>query len=119
MDQALLPIGEAIKALKNGFCITRVAWTDNFKFVAMQIPAEIPMDVVKTMQSLPKSAKQHFEHRLKRESAEPLAPPFNHMGNGFESIRYKNQAVEIHENNELWGWNPTLEDILAEDWFIY
>jgi len=91
--------GEAISALKKGRRVARDGWNGKGLFVFMQVPAEISIDIIPKMQSLPNSVKDEF---IKR-------------GN---SINYSNQMAIVNQNNEINGWTPSGSDALATDWVI-
>jgi hypothetical protein len=99
-----LPFGAAIEALKQGKRVARKGWNGKGMFVFMQVPAEIPKDVVPKMQSLPQSVKDEFQRRFDAET---------HLW-----IRYSNQMAIVDQNNEIKGWSPSGSDSLAEDWVI-
>lgn len=91
--------GQAIKALKDGKRIAREGWNGKGLFVFMQVPAEIGIDIVPKMQSLPQSVKDEF---IRRGGA----------------ISYSNQMALVNTNNSINGWAPSSSDALAEDWVI-
>lgn len=96
----LLDFGTALShGLKQGKRIQRTGWNGKGLFVFMQVPAEIGMDVIPKMQSLPDSTKTVFAVR----------------GN---SIKYSNQMALVDVDNNITGWAPSASDTLAEDWII-
>jgi hypothetical protein len=97
--QNQLNFGQAIEAAKQGKKIQREGWNGKGLFVFMQVPAEIPLEVIPKMQSLPQSVKDEFAKR---------ANPIN----------YSNQLALVNPNNEINGWSPSTSDSLAEDWVI-
>ena len=99
-----LPFGHAIAALKDGKRVAREGWNGKGLFVFMQVPAEIPKDIVPKMQSLPQSVKDEFQRRFDAET---------HL-----YIRYSNQMAIVNQNNEIKGWAPSGSDSLATDWCI-
>jgi len=98
--------GGAIKALKQGKMIMRTGWNGKHMFVFMQVPAEIKMDIVPNMQSLPESVKQEFGNR------------FSDPEDQIDAIYYNNQLALVQESNVISGWSPSGADVLAEDWVI-
>jgi len=90
----------AILALKAGKLVTRTGWTGKGMFVCKQIPANIGIDIIPKMQSLPDSAKAEL---LKRQ----------------QSIRYTNQMLIVNTNGQADSWVPSASDVLAEDWVVY
>lgn len=94
-----MKFGEAIEAVKQGKRITREGWNGIGMFVFRQVPAEIPLEVIPKMQSLPESVKEEF---IKRG----------------DSIRYSNQLALVKVDNSINGWAPSTADTLAEDWLI-
>jgi hypothetical protein len=99
-----LTFGGAIEALKAGKRVTRKGWNGKGLFVFMQVPANIPADVVPRMQSLPQSVKEEVYRRA------------NEGGSG--ELSYCNQLALVKPNNEINGWAPSAADALAEDWEI-
>lgn len=91
--------GEAIEAVKQGKRISREGWNGKEMFVFQQVPAEIPLEVIPKMQSLPDSVKAVF---CLRE----------------QPIRYSNQLALVKPTNEINGWAPSTADALASDWCI-
>ena len=68
--------------------------------VFMQIPSEVPIEVIHRMTSLPTV--------LKATAMERGLP-----------LRYANQFGALHLDNIIHGWMPTSSDILATDWCIH
>lgn len=91
--------GEAIEAARSGKRIQRSGWNGKGLFVFCQVPAQISIDVVPKMQSLPESVREEFIRR------------------GVD-IHYSNQWAIVNLNNEINGWTPSSSDALAEDWQI-
>jgi len=108
-----LPFGNAIEALKQGKRVAREGWNGSGLFVFMQVPAEIPKDVVPKMQSLPQSVKDAFQRRFDDESS--LDPNAVAARGG---ITYQNQMAIVYPNNSIHGWSPSGSDSLANDWII-
>ena len=94
---------EVIEGLKNGQNFTRFNSSFlNGKFITMQIPTDIPTDVIPKMQSLNDGAKAI-------------------LGTvGDCQIHYRNQVLMINkvdgEKNIATYYTPTWEDIFADDW---
>lgn len=108
----LVNFSQAIAALKEGKRVARMGWNGKGLFIFMQIPAEIPMDVVPKMQSLPDSVKAEFERRLAKENESDERNP------AFDAIRYKNQLAMVYPDNNIYGWVASPSDVLEEDWCI-
>lgn len=102
----MLNFGEAIQALNEGKMVARVGW-DNL-FVFKQIPSIIDKEIVPKMTSLPDAVKKEFEFRFTEESNYQIA-----------SICYANQLAIVQKSNLIQGYSPSVEDTLANDWFIY
>lgn len=68
--------------------------------VFMQIPSEVPAEVIHRMTSLPTVVKA-----TAMERGMPL--------------RYSNQFGALHFDNTVQGWLPTSSDVLAADWRIH
>lgn len=64
-----------------------------------QIPAEIGLDIIPNMQSLPKSAKD----KLVKENT---------------TIKYCNQMLIINSKGEANSWVASSSDTFANDWCI-
>ena len=95
---------EVIEGLKNGQNFTRINSPFlNGKFITMQIPADIPTDVIPKMASLNDGAKAI-------------------LGTvGDCQIHYRNQVLMVSkgdddEENIATYYMPTWEDIFADDW---
>lgn len=97
--------GIAIEAIKEGEMVRRKSW-DEGKFIFMQIPSKVNMEIVPKMTSLPQSVKDKFEKR----SYKLIAP--------YSSIRYNDQLALVYPDNTICGYTATTSDILAEDWEI-
>jgi hypothetical protein len=102
--------GQAVEALKQGKMVQREGWNGKGLFVFMQVPAEIPHDIIPKMQSLPDRVKYEF---LKRKMALANIPE-THSG-----IKYSNQLALVDVHNNITGWSPSTSDALAEDWVVY
>lgn len=89
--------GTAIKFLKAGGAISRAVWRSE-KFVVKQVLSIITADIIPKMQSLPQVAKDILMSRMNP-----------HIG-------YTNQMLIIHPDGQADSWQPTPEDIFAEDW---
>ena len=98
-----MTFAEVIEGLKNGKNFTRFNSAFlNGKFITMQIPADIPTDVIPGMQSLNDGAKVI-------------------LGTvGDCQIHYRNQVLMVNkvkgEENIATYYMPTWEDIFADDW---
>ena len=101
-----LNFGEAIQALNEGKMVARQGW-DNL-FVFKQVPSMVDKDIVPKMTSLPDAVKKEFEFRFRKESNYDIA-----------SICYSNQLAIVQKSNLIQGYSPSVEDSLANDWFIY
>ena len=98
-----MTFAEVIEGLKNGQNFTRFNSPFlNGKFITMQIPADIPTDVIPKMSSLNDSAKAI-------------------LGTvGDCKVHYRNQVLMVNkvdgEENIATYYMPTWEDIFADDW---
>lgn len=93
---------KVIKGLKNGQNFTRIfSPVLSGKFITMQIPADIPTDVIPKMTSLNDRAKAI-------------------LGTvGDCQIHYRNQVIMVKidgKENIATYYIPTWEDIFADDW---
>lgn len=98
-----MKFAEVIEGLKEGRNFTRQGSAMlNGKFITMQIPADIPSDVIPKMQSLNDQAKAIL------------------CTVGDCQIHYRNQVLVVNkvdgEQNIATYYVPTWEDIFAEDW---
>jgi hypothetical protein len=91
--------GDAIAALKAGKRVAREGWNGKGLFVFMPVPAQIPLETVPKMTSLPDSVKAEFARR----------------GTG---PAYSNQLALVKPNGEVNGWSPSTPDALADDWMV-
>lgn len=93
--------------LKDGACCARTSsdmWRD--KYIVMQVPAKIPKEVVPKMTSLSDGAKVRI----------------GTVGSG--EIHYENQVLLLQYKDDCTTpsratyYQPTWDDILAEDWEV-
>lgn len=91
--------GSAIKALKNGYKVTREGWNDKGLFVFKQIPANIPTDIIPKMQSVPSLVKETMIERK-------------------QNLNYRNQCVIVDRDGNVDNWSPSISDVFAEDWTV-
>ena len=91
--------GQAIEAMKQGKRVARAGWNGKGMFVFMQVPSQIPAEVVPKMQSLPQAVKDEFAKR----------------GGG---ISYQNQLAIVYPDNSIYGWLASPSDCLETDWCI-
>lgn len=108
----LLGFGKVIPALKQGMMISRASWQEG-EFIFMQVPSRVPHAVIPKMSSLPEAVKQEFINREKKTTSESGDAPHNHS-----TIDYSNQIAKVHQDNTIFGYTASPQDILAEDWFI-
>lgn len=97
---------EAITALQNGKRVKRYGWIDNSDFIFMQVPSDIPSEIVPKMQSLPQSVKDEFVRR------------FNDENEQIDAIYYIDQLAIVDKSNVIRGWSPSVTDSTATDWLI-
>ena len=91
--------GQAIEALKEGKKVAREGWNGKGMFVFKQVPANVGIQYVPNMQSLPQSVKEEFVKRGK-------------------SLNYSNQMCIVKSDNAIDSWVASSSDIFAEDWLI-
>lgn len=91
--------GIALRYLQEGKAVARSGWNGKGMFVVKQIPAQIGLDIIPKMQSLPQSAKDIL---LGRE----------------QPISYTNQMLIINADGRADSWVPSSSDCFAEDWNI-
>ena len=94
-----LNFGQAIEALKQGKRIARQGWNGKGMFVFKQVPANVGIQYVPNMQSLPSDVKDEFVKR----------------GN---NLNYSNQMCIVKEDNTIDSWVASSSDTFAEDWQI-
>jgi hypothetical protein len=95
----LLNFGQAIEALKHGKRIARQGWNGKGMFVFKQIPANVGIQYVPNMQSLPQETKDEFVKR------------------GL-NLSYSNQMCIVKVDNTIDSWVASSSDTFAEDWII-
>jgi len=108
-----MTFGAAINLLNKGKMVQRSGWNGNGLFVFKQVPAEISIDTVLNMQSLPDSVKQEFQYRKDSNASKAVEVE------EFNSIRYNNQLALVSPTNVITGWSPSTSDALATDWMEY
>lgn len=99
MPQTNLTFGSAISALKQGKRVCRAGWNGKGLFVFQQVPAEIALETIPKMQSLPDTVKAELTRRG-------------------GTIRYSDQLALVKPDNTINGWAPSTADALAEDWCV-
>lgn len=117
----LVDFGEAIKALKQGKRVQRNGWNGKGLFIFMQVSADIFLETVPKMQSLPQTVKNEFIKRQKENlySKEPLFVTENGTSTKIhDHIYYRNQLAMVYPDNIIYGWVASPSDILEEDWII-
>ena len=100
----MVSFGKAIKALKKGKRVKRKTWNGVGLFVFMQVSADISMEIVPIMQSLPQSVKDEF---IRRQSENKMPESFI-TENGLTTKR----------QDHIYGWVASPTDVLMEDWII-
>jgi len=91
--------GGAIKALKAGRKVSRLGWNGKGLFIFKQIPANIGLDIIPKMQSVPQSVKDTMIDRS-------------------QHLNYRNQCVIVDVNGNVDNWAPSISDCFAEDWQV-
>ena len=92
--------GEAITAAKAGKRISRAGWNGKGMFVFVQVPSEVPEEIIPKMSSLPSDVKAELVRRG-------------------GSIRYQNQMAMVYPDNNIYGWLASPSDCLESDWCIH
>ena len=95
----IITFGDAIEALKQGKRISRTGWNGKGMFVFKQIPAEIGLDIIPKMQSVPQSVKDVMIEK------------------GI-TLKYSNQMAIVNAEGRVDSWVASSSDTLAEDWCI-
>lgn len=91
--------GEALEALQEGKMVARSGWNGEDMFVFKQIPAEIGLEIIPTMQSVPQSVKDRM---LKTNT----------------TLKYSNQMALVQPSGRVDSWVPSSSDVFAKDWCI-
>ncbi len=91
--------GGAIAALKDGHLVARKGWNGKGMYIVKQVPAQIGLDIIPKMQSLPQAAKDNL---LKRQ----------------QPISYTNQMLIVNSDGRADSWVPSSSDVFAEDWYV-
>lgn len=94
-----LNFGQALEALKQGKRVAREGWNGKGMFIFKQVPANVGIQYVPNMQSLPSDVKDEFVKR----------------GN---NLNYSNQMCIVKEDNTIDSWVASSSDTFAEDWII-
>lgn len=94
-----LTFGLAIEALKLGKMVYCKGWNGIGLFIFKQIPANIGLDIIPNMQSVPESVK---ETMMSRE----------------QHLNYRNQCVIVDSDGNVDNWSPSISDCFAEDWCV-
>jgi hypothetical protein len=92
--------GQALAAMQRGQLISRAGWAGKGLRVFMQVPSEVPAEIIHRMTSLPVAAKA-----AAMERGLPL--------------RYSNQFAILFPDNAVHSWVPSASDTLATDWCIH
>ena len=94
-----LKFGQAIEALKEGKKVTRKNWNGKGLFIFKQIPANIGLEIIPKMQSVPDSVKSTMLDRS-------------------QHLNYRNQCVIVDMEGNVDNWAPSISDVFSEDWII-
>jgi hypothetical protein len=95
-----LTFGQAVEAMKQGLPVSRAGWyQESGGFVFRQVPSLVPTEIISRMTSLPEAVKQ-----LVLTRGLPM--------------QYENQFALVDSLNHVCSWAPTVEDVLATDWFV-
>ena len=94
-----LNYGQALEALKEDKIVARAGWNGKGMFVFKQIPAEIGLDIIPKMQSVPQAAKDRM---LKTNT----------------TLKYTNQMALVQPDGRVDSWVASSSDTFAEDWCI-
>lgn len=94
-----MSFGEAIDAIEKGEMIAREGWNGKGLFVFKQIPAEIALDIIPKMQSVPQKVK-----------AKMIASK--------TTLKYNKQLAIVCAEGKVNSWSPSVADTLANDWYI-
>lgn len=86
--------------MKQGKIVSREGWNGKGLFVFMQVPSEVPSEIIPRMTSLPAAAKE--------KAIERGLP-----------LRYSDQMALLKPDNTVNGWAPSAPDTLADDWCIH
>ena len=108
----LLSFGTAISAMKDGKRVQRRGWNGKGLFIFMQVPSEVPIDIVPKMSSLPEFVKDEFKRRFDEYIDS------KNSGLAAVSIKYSNQMAIVDKDNNINGWSPSSSDTLSDDWVI-
>ncbi len=92
-----LNYGQAIEALRNGKRVAREGWNGKGMFVFKQIPAEIGLEIIPKMQSVPQSVKDEM------------------LKNG-TTLKYTNQMAIVNTDGRVDSWVASSSDTFANDW---
>lgn len=94
-----MTFGDAIEQLKLGNLVARSGWNGKGMYILKQIPAQIGLDIIPKMQSLPQAAKDNLIER-------------------HQPISYTNQMLIVNSDGRADSWVPSSSDCFAEDWYV-
>jgi len=98
MDEKLLNYGQAIEAMQNRKMVARKSWNGNM-FVFKQIPAEIGLEIIPKMQSVPECVKSIVLERK-------------------VTLKYTHQMAVIYGDGGVDSWVASSSDTFADDWVV-
>jgi len=99
--------GQAISALNDGKRVRRTEWHKEAKFIFIQVPSQVPANIVPKMTSLPQSVKDYFAWTFTEESNEQI-----------DAIYYENQLALVGLSNIVTSWSPSTVDAMSNDWIV-
>lgn len=94
-----LNYGQALQALSEGKIVAREGWNAKGIFVFKQIPAEIGLDIIPKMQSVPQAVKDRM---IKTNT----------------TLKHTNQMGLVQPNGRVDSWVASSSDTFANDWYI-
>lgn len=99
MKKENLNYGEALEALKLGERVARIGWNGKGMFIFKQIHADIGLDIIPKMTSVPQKVKDFM---VKSET----------------TLKYRNQMVIVDSGGYVNNWVASSSDTYANDWCI-
>lgn len=91
---------EAIKAMQDGHMVREKDWEACITGIFMQIPSEIPKDVIPKMSSLPQNVKDVL------------------VNSDIEVIIYHSQIAIVHHGYYITGYHLSTYELMEGEWEI-
>lgn len=91
---------QAIKAMEQGHIVREKGWGEDITGIFMQIPSNIPKEVIPKMTSLPDPVKNYFAN------------------SDIAAINYHSQIAIIHHGYHITGFHFSTAELMNGEWEI-